>query len=170
MFSARKWILTFMGVGLIGFLGGDTPDQILQWMGTSSCSSPDNHFLSTVWVWERVRKEGEKGKREKETDIKIKRVREWERKRERERERKREWKRESYRQRMNQKDVASNEFGWKSGQSFSLLTITVKTKAMYLSVIGLGYSSFVLDRLPLAQSLSRMLSRKRFKITRLAVC
>jgi hypothetical protein len=46
---------------------------------------------------------------------------------------------------------------------------TVKTKAMYLSVIGLGYHFFVLDRLPLAQSLSRMLTRKRFKITRLAV-
>ncbi len=40
---------------------------------------------------------------------------------------------------------------------------TVKTKAMYLSVIGLGYHFFVLDRLTLAQSISRMLSRKRFK-------
>jgi len=46
--------------------------------------------------------------------------------------------------------------------------VTVKTKAMYLAVIGLGYRFFVLDRLPLAQSLSRMLSRKRYTISYLA--
>jgi hypothetical protein len=46
-----------------------------------------------------------------------------------------------------------------------VLENTVKTNAIYLAVIGLGYRFFVLDCLPLAQSLSRTLSRKQFEIS-----